>query len=73
MAKMADLHARGITSLHSYIEGRKDERDHIVRLIENDKTLETQLRFIEGNPWVDSVKIVLMAYLLLHPEEGVTE
>jgi len=73
VAKMADLHARGIRDLHSYAEGRKDERDHIVRLIENDKTLETQLRFIEGNSWVDSVKIIFMAYLLLHPEEGVKE
>jgi hypothetical protein len=66
---MADLHARGITNLNDYIQGRKDERDHIVSLINNDKTLETQLRFIEGEPWIDSVKVILMAFLLLNPEE----
>jgi hypothetical protein len=73
MAKMSDLNARGITNLHDYVQGRKDERDYIIHLLEKDTTLEKQLRFIEGDSWVNSVKIILMGFLLLHPELHIEE
>ena len=36
MSKMAELHARGITSLRDYVLGRKDEREDMLRLLEQE-------------------------------------
>jgi hypothetical protein len=33
MGKIAELEARGITSLFSYIEGKTDEHDRILKVI----------------------------------------
>ncbi|CAB4128980.1 hypothetical protein UFOVP225_119 [uncultured Caudovirales phage] len=36
MAKMAELHARGITNLRDYVIGRQDEREDMLRILEQE-------------------------------------
>jgi hypothetical protein len=36
MAKMAELHARGISNLRDYTLGRQDEREELLRVLEQE-------------------------------------
>ena len=37
MSKMAELHARGVTDLHSYTCGRRDEREELVSVLQQER------------------------------------
>lgn len=65
MAKMAELSARGVTDLHSYLIGKKDERDNIL------KVLERELNTAAYMEDADMVEIVtaLMQVLTAFPVE----
>jgi hypothetical protein len=38
MSKMAELHARGISNLRDYVLGRQDEREELLRILEQELT-----------------------------------
>ena len=62
MAKMSALAAEGVTDLHSYLSGRQDERDDLIRI------LNVERKYAEGYKDLAMVKITTNLIELLTVE-----
>lgn len=64
MGKMKDLYTEGVTDLHSYAVGRKDECLAMVKEIESEDFHKRVVSLKDSETWADDVVALVVATLL---------